>query len=585
MPQHGDYLHGCKNKLDDSGRIHIRARSAASVRLLYRFALLALVSFSLAFVVLASSLITPSFRAATIDVATSHGSRDTVGISVLKLQRAELVRPLHAEPLPIEEQHSLRHARQHGQALAESRGVKQQQHKAEIEEQEGSHQGDVALVDSFEAQVATPVSHDQQRVQIRKSGTKQQQQPSSTPHSSINSNQSSGVELTSSSIGQVDGGQVTNSRSKHETPQLQESKNPRFPTADEYPAFSQGEWKFHANTSRPIVPCCSIDGYFPKIHANMSQCTSQTIQRWDLRRNPVGIKNWCRCNHNNPETGLPPPPKVQGEWVWTPNDAAKRKPKWDAKLFCWLLKDRNMYFLGDSTTRQTRTALQIMILMGKATCANQLKEWSSDFLVPFKVPSARNPERGHSTSHYMDPLLKSTSGAEAIVVANVGPHVNNQEDYKSVLEWFKRYMSENSGVIDHHVDQGNGHDDVPTQLTRTNGKVKVYWKTSNPSHYTCHGRSMGQPILSKDALLTDGELNSNSPYGHHNNIVKRDRWAVEALYPHVTGIIDMTPLYLRPDGHTPDCFHSCWDQYTGSPIEYFAIAMLDVLQNPDKRVA
>lgn len=337
-----------------------------------------------------------------------------------------------------------------------------------------------------------------------------------------------------------------------------------------FPAFTRGEWVFREAAARPITRCCSNH------YGSETECFQGVPGAENLELLiPEGNSGWCSCSNNNNHEE--PKQDKPGGWVWEPTRVEEIKPVWDAKLFCELLDGRNLYMLGDSTMGQTWTALANRVVNGRGGCMGQLKLWLSDLLVPFTLSKFTIPERDHSASSYLDKLFSPSSNERAIVLVNEGAHTNDDPDYNRVIAWLEKYMDAHAGVIvkpdDMHIENDN------------NKRVRVLWKTNNPMHETCKVQP-AIPARSNKLADAKGELHQNrlQTWGHHSKVGRRDREATEKFLRVMTGVIDMTPLYMRHDGHTKDCFHYCWNKYLGSPIDYVADALLDSLVNPTKRI-
>ena len=69
--------------------------------------------------------------------------------------------------------------------------------------------------------------------------------------------------------------------------------------------------------------------------------------------------------------------------------------------------------------------------------------------------------------------------------------------------------------------------------------------------------------------------NQGAPYQFHSHANIYEKIAYETFHHKLAGIVDMTLIYLRRDGHTNDCLQMCLNVNTGSPLYYFPPAILD----------
>jgi len=74
-------------------------------------------------------------------------------------------------------------------------------------------------------------------------------------------------------------------------------------------------------------------------------------------------------------------------------------------------------------------------------------------------------------------------------------------------------------------------------------------------------------------------------YGFWKAVALYDGMSVDRLgrTALVSTILDVTPLYLRPDTHNPpDCLHYCFDANTGTPMSLMTYKLYEALMRPDK---
>jgi hypothetical protein len=68
------------------------------------------------------------------------------------------------------------------------------------------------------------------------------------------------------------------------------------------------------------------------------------------------------------------------------------------------------------------------------------------------------------------------------------------------------------------------------------------------------------------------------------NVRQRDNITVEKLKGAVSAIVDLTPLYLRPDAHTRDGLHYCLNGVSGTPLTLAGIGIYHALLEPEKSI-
>lgn len=185
--------------------------------------------------------------------------------------------------------------------------------------------------------------------------------------------------------------------------------------------------------------------------------------------------------------------------------------KWNATQFCDLLGNRTILFVGDSTMHQSATTVMSMVTRGGGRCANQLVSGKS-YLLFFATENTTD----------MFSLVREVQPDICIMTA--GPHCEDLGDIYSVLENVKNEMP---------------------QLREWSPRTKYVWKTNNPGHTDCknYTKPLAVPVV-----------NDHDVYNYHN-FPAYDKAAYEYAGREGWRVIDMSPLYLRPDAHS-DCMHS-----------------------------
>ena len=211
---------------------------------------------------------------------------------------------------------------------------------------------------------------------------------------------------------------------------------------------------------------------------------------------------------------------------------------WNSELFCKLLGHKKILFVGDSTQQQTFSTLVSMITGGKSTCATQITYGWSTHLV---------------YSRFKNNLIDFIERTDAdIVIFTSGAHLKDMGDIWGIF----MALEEDFKI-----------------LREQKKNQKYIWKTQNPGHLSCN--LFDKPL----------KWNEHSPY---ENDTDKYNWKIFKEFDNVArhyskllnfSILDMSPLYLRPDGHVygerQDCLHYCHP----GPINLFSQLLLQMLYN------
>ena len=231
---------------------------------------------------------------------------------------------------------------------------------------------------------------------------------------------------------------------------------------------------------------------------------------------------------------------------------------WNATYFCELLGQRKILILGDSTCRQTASTLRSMIQNDnpKGKCGMQILNRDSDYLVPI---NDINPK----------PLVHERSGVfyehihqvqPDIVVLATGAHYLNIDSYKSMLYNLAKKIE----AIRRHYKN----------------PPKFIWKTQNPGHHACKTGPNEKPYKNISEIVVYDDKNK---WNYHRIY---DQLAINMSNSIDMKVIDMSPLYLRVDGHVGylawdlrggDCLHYCMP----GPLNIFSVLMMHLLRNLD----
>lgn len=218
--------------------------------------------------------------------------------------------------------------------------------------------------------------------------------------------------------------------------------------------------------------------------------------------------------------------------------------------------------MGDSTADQTAGTLSMMISQysPRGECGAKIKYGPSDYLVRMPSNYTRHKERGA-------PLLRYTHKYRPdIVVMTAGGHFNTYEAYVKMFE---------SLSIDVHKIR-----------SRYKNPPHFVFRTMNAAHWKCkpQGLKPFTDINEYESLFYP--VNPNPNWNWHL-FHKFDELAKLKTAELGISVIDMAPLYLRPDGHPGtlafdllkityglgDCFHYCLP----GPLNIFSNFLLNML--------
>lgn len=110
---------------------------------------------------------------------------------------------------------------------------------------------------------------------------------------------------------------------------------------------------------------------------------------------------------------------------------------------------------------------------------------------------------------------------------------------------------------------------MPSQVSEVRQEfptIKLVYKSMNPGHPNCHNAT--GPIDFFDPVRND--TGDNYSWNMHPAFDNYSRQ--RALQLNMT-LIEMAPLYLRPDGYS-DCLHMCLP----GPLDLFSILLLTMLR-------
>ena len=202
---------------------------------------------------------------------------------------------------------------------------------------------------------------------------------------------------------------------------------------------------------------------------------------------------------------------------------------WNGSQFCELLGNRTILMTGDSTMQQTAVSLINMITAAGAPCAGQVNTAVSTLLYITQTYK----------KCFVDVTLQEAHNKVKpdISIFNVGAHLHDLGDIEYIIYNFKDFIAQE----------------------RAQRNVSFLWKTMNPGHVNC--TEYREPFQDYE-LAKDAE-----------RVYQKDPTAIEQtqynwnLFPAFDDaarnkseqvgykVIDMDPLYLRPDAHAGQLPH------------------------------
>lgn len=300
-----------------------------------------------------------------------------------------------------------------------------------------------------------------------------------------------------------------------------------------------GEWVYkpELNYTKKAFSCCGeAKGEFLK---NREECGSVA---YDIEHLFWGSKMyyalaggsgcWCDIMWGYKSVH----PREMYEWV--PHDC--QLLPFNGSQFCDLLGTRKMLLVGDSSMQQTAATLMSMIVSYGGQCAEQVGFGRSDQLF-FST-------KGHLNLFQFVDLVKPD-----ICIINSGAHNHDRGDMFSVVESLKNRWGE---------------------LKASSPHTKYIWKTNNPGHVNCVPGMVGDNASGPKPYAPGPDANDQFQWNLHPIFDEMSRNYSVIL--NMTGVIDMSPLYLRSDAHW-DCLHYCMP----GPVNIFSNILLTMMVNKE----
>ena len=279
--------------------------------------------------------------------------------------------------------------------------------------------------------------------------------------------------------------------------------------------------------------CCSWDK--SDFVYNTKLCGIGSMQSWHpyFAARPDGLNqaggDSCTCDNKDGYESRFKMHKRE-RYDWTPSFC--HLLSWNATQFCELLGDRIILIRGDSTGMQSAVSLMNLIYAHDGGCQTQIIASSAALL------GARNT----GNTMLIHEAVRASNAS--IVILSAGAHFHTLADLS--IQW----------------------DLVPQELEivrREYPGVKIAFKSINPGHVDCKQHT--EPI---DTFFPNPDPAADKY--HWNMHPAFDNFNRQRALQHNMTLIEMTPLYLRPDMHS-DCLHACLP----GPVNLFAILVLNML--------
>jgi hypothetical protein len=191
---------------------------------------------------------------------------------------------------------------------------------------------------------------------------------------------------------------------------------------------------------------------------------------------------------------------------------------------------------------QTAVTLINMISYNGGVCAEKIHHVHSNFL------TWRDMIKTCFLDNTMQTALETVK--PNITLFTTGAHIQDVGDLDAILFGLRDLLRTHSTVYN----------------------VTLLWKTQNPGHYDCNSRT--EPVNKSSDPISPGL----DKY-HWNAHVEFDSYVRNRSKNFGFGVVDMSPLYLRPDAHpgNEDCLHYCMP----GPLDLFSVLLLQMLYNKE----
>lgn len=298
-----------------------------------------------------------------------------------------------------------------------------------------------------------------------------------------------------------------------------------------------GTW-IKVNHTRKSFYCCSWDN---NDYLNMKDyCEQGIVSDTNFFNGNTNYSSQCgahSCKCDSFGNRLNTNERENYEWV--PSNCTLMK--FDGQLFCNIVKNRTILLVGDSTMLQTSVTLMSMITSYGGNCADQIYFGLSNWVV------AESPG---TLVDYVDKIKPD------IIIVNIGAWTHDLNQFRGYYDGIMQTI-----------------ETIRQKEYYTNKKPLVFWKGQNPGHIKCEDHAT-RPY-NGDEYFNNLE---HIPWGWHEHR-NFDKYAISKAKEHRVTVIDLWPLFQRPDAHTfndngnYDCLHYCLP----GPLDIFSNILLQLL--------
>ncbi|KAL3772989.1 hypothetical protein ACHAWO_004128 [Cyclotella atomus] len=289
------------------------------------------------------------------------------------------------------------------------------------------------------------------------------------------------------------------------------------------PVGVEGEWVLLEPEQVLAAPVC-CEWLRAKFKENEKQCGTEQLQlhkKGDFRGNPDFYTQTSGCYCSN----------FKEKYVWqSPNLLSHSK--FDPIDTCRLLGDREVLFIGDSTSAQAASTLMNTLYPGG--CQNQIISAASDTLIGL------SHKRGKTWKAWVEEFDHPD-----IVIVTMGAHVPK---FAPIVDL------KNESVYEMAIDQIL---EEMREMREQFPDMKFAWKTQQPGGCTTE---ILEPTNSTKAAYTIQDVRYN-----WGQFYERDLYLISRLQRVGMPYLDLRMLYSRSDGHISsqlndgghDCLHLC----------------------------
>ena len=317
--------------------------------------------------------------------------------------------------------------------------------------------------------------------------------------------------------------------------------------------YNRGHWEFEKiNDGNGKHECCSWDFN----GRNSDSCLEKEMKRSFRHAVPPNMimagGHICECASKNRTDN-----DVFGQFVWKFNDPVEDKAfrRFNASDFCQIFKERGLWLIGDSTTMQFAATLANAISHEGEDCGAKLQYHPSDFLVKWDLKREGMEGLAERYSRIQRYLMAYKPNNTVIVIAT-SHHYRDMDHYSKgidrILELIKQYEN---------PSQNN------TWIFKSNNGVQ-----GNCANYF-------EPSTMVN-ILGDYPVK----YHYWAEFLKRDKIAKDKFKGTEVSFLDLSALYLRPEGHSRDCGHVCVHEKKGTPLSYAVRSFYNLVKDLTSRI-